>query len=262
MVEYKSFIVDNFGNLGEVFTPDEFVEKMKENLSKNKFRADNSRLVFSVCPDDINRLRERRTVEQALKNVYGGEFHLGSLAAFPVAGLPGLVAASHHAPDNKEGGVMKSGNLLIFLSPHVGLIDEGGLTLGKITRPGQERVTSACGAMMGFFNELITFKESRDFQPACDGALDSMKKILYTNLLGGYATELDALLAEPDYNRRVIHLTRINLTSVLEKTRELVKVFLDTTAYSGRICLVHGITINTPGDDYFVMNGIDYFDGS
>lgn len=99
-------------------------EHYKEDLTKMLFAT-------SVCADDIN-------VSTDFRRVLTRPFTLGGLGGIPFAGLTGMVAFSHHIPDN--------GSAFIFYGPHIGITDEG--ELGKMRRPGQAALSNSCGALM------------------------------------------------------------------------------------------------------------------
>lgn len=107
-------------------------EKYLEYLSEH-YKEDLKKMLFatSVCADDIN-------VSTDFRRVLTRPFTLGGLGGLPFAGLTGMVAFSHHIPDN--------GSAFIFYGPHIGITDEG--ELGKMRRPGQAELSSSCGALM------------------------------------------------------------------------------------------------------------------
>ena len=99
-------------------------DQYKEDLKKMLFAT-------SVCADDIN-------VSTDFRRVLTRPFTLGGLGGIPFAGFTGVVAFSHHIPDN--------GSAFIFYGPHIGITDEG--ELGKMRRPGQAGLSNSCGALM------------------------------------------------------------------------------------------------------------------
>lgn len=107
-------------------------EKYLSYLSDH-FKEDLKKMLFatSVCADDIN-------VSTDFRRVLTRPFTLGGLRGIPFAGLTGMVAFSHHIPDN--------GSAFIFYGPHIGITDEG--ELGKMRRPGQAELSNSCGALM------------------------------------------------------------------------------------------------------------------
>lgn len=105
-------------------------EQYQEDLKKMLFAT-------SVCADDIN-------VSTDFRRVLTRPFTLGGLGGIPFAGFTGMVAFSHHIPDN--------GSAFIFYGPHIGITDAG--ELGKMRRPGQASLSNSCGALMLALNRL------------------------------------------------------------------------------------------------------------
>lgn len=85
----------------------------KEDLKKMLFAT-------SLCADAIN-------VSTDFRSVLTRPFSLGVLGGILFARFTGMVAFSHHIPDN--------GSAFIFYGPHIGITDEG--EPGKMRRPGQ-----------------------------------------------------------------------------------------------------------------------------
>ncbi len=85
----------------------------------------------SMCCDDVNAIQYPPRAFDML-----GPFHMGGLDGYPFAGLTGMGAFAHHVPE--EGAVV------IFYAPHIGVTKAG--ELGKISRYGQGKLSSCCGA--------------------------------------------------------------------------------------------------------------------
>jgi hypothetical protein len=252
---------NDYGKWGKVFTLNNFMEEVNKNLSGNDLKKNNSRLVFSICPDDINRLEERETVENTLKKEYNGEFHLGGLGAYPIAGVSGITAASHHPPDNIMDRGRKNGNLIFFISPHFGLIENGNFTYGKVIRPGQEKITSSCGAMMGFLDQIKQEGSPKNFKIATDEKnTDPTRIVLHRELINNYAKELSDILALENENQQVIDLFKVNYDLVMNKVKEMINEFLEKEKehFKGNIALIGGITVNIPTKDHFILKEISY----
>ncbi len=244
---------NDFGKWGTVYDVEGLVKRIGSDLGALGFTVESSRLVFSVCPDDINRLHERKTVEGGLTAKYNGDFHLGSLAAYPISGVTGMAAASHHAPEKHEHGTCVEGNLIFLTSPHVGVLPGVKLAYGKITRPGQEHVTAACGAMMGFLKALKEKKSCKGLDINLDDPLDMARQIIFCELAKRYGTELDAILKINDEGKQVVELAKINHKLVDESIKKMLHTFLSKNHCENHIAIVSGITINAPGEDYFVL---------
>ncbi|HUY00468.1 MAG TPA: hypothetical protein VMV49_12990 [Candidatus Deferrimicrobium sp.] len=252
----------DFKNWGNVYSVNDFIEVVKKSLGANNFNKDNSRLVFSVCSDDVNRLEGIETVENALTKEYNREFHLGGLGAYPIGGVSGIIAASHHPPDNLKKGDRNQGNLIFFISPHMGLIEkEGDFIFGKIIRPGQERITAACGVMMEFLVQLVKSGNLKNLKVLSDDLdIEPTRTILYQELINKYSNELNEILMYKDKNQQIIELFKLNYTAVKNKLDQMIEAFLkkETDHFQGNIAVVGGITLNTR-EDYYLFPGKDYF---
>lgn len=259
MDKFIEQIQNDFGKWGKIYNLKDLIPEIKKSLSGHDFKRKNSRLVFSVCPDDINRLFERDTVENALKKQYNGEFHLGGLGAYPIGGVAGLTAASHHVPDNIVNGKRKKGNLILFISPHTGLRMDEIYIYGEIIRLGHVKPTSSCGAMMGFLNQLKQYNNPREFNiPEDEINIDSTRVVLHRELINNHSDILSKVLEMKEKNQQVIALTKLNYDLVMEKTKLIIKKFLEKESFKGNIVIIGGITINLLKSDEFILKKIVY----
>lgn len=248
----------DWGNLLDI---SEFIDKVSSELSEQGFENGNSRLVFSVCPDDVNRLQDLNTIENSLTDEYNNEFHLGGLGAYPMGGVSGIIAASHHPPDRLVNGGRKGGNLIFFISPHMGLIEKENYIYGKIIRPGQEKVTSSCGAMMGFLDALKKAGSPEDFEITPDpNTVDPTRTVLHSELISNYSDWLNKILQMDDTNDQVIDLFKLNYDLVMNKAEEMIEEFLELEGdhFEGDIAVIGGITLNTVSGDYFMLKEIKF----
>ncbi len=247
----------DFGEWGSVlsasslFTQDDSPFK---RISSKGFTKENSRLVFCVCSDDINRLEERTTIENAVKKVYNGEFHLGTLAAYPIGGATGITAGSHHAPEKAPEGGHKHGNLIFVICPHIGLtITETEILYGQILRPGQHKLSNCCGAMMGFLKSLRHAKSICDVEPVKGDENDPAKTLLFKGLLEDFAEDVDEMLQLFEMNSTIIASAKINYALVLKRFKEMLRIFNEKEHFSGHYAIIGGLTINTVKEDYFIF---------
>ncbi len=245
-----------FGKWGKVYDVDEFIFQVTSELQKHEMYADNSRLVFSVCPDDINRLNTRKTVENALIKEYNGNFHLGSLAGYPACGITGAVAASHHAPEALVGSRMEEGNLIFFVSSHIGLVSDKEITFGKVLRPGQHAASNSCGAMCGFLKALNEGKVVPGQPIEADEEDDDVKVILFNKLLTEYKQEITEIKALNSENEKLVRLAQVNLALNMKHAQSIVNRLKSKHHFEGAIAIIGGITINTQRHDYFVLHDL------
>jgi hypothetical protein len=251
----------NYGDWGKILTTSEFMETVTRELAEHNYKKQNSRLVFSVCPDDVNRLTSLNTIENVLKDKYDGEFHLGGLGAYPMGGVSGIVAASHHPPDNIINGERKGGNLIFFISPHFGVIEIEKYIYGKIIRPGQEKITDSCGAIMGFLNILKEAGETNRFQIAGDpNNIDPTRTVLHSELINNYSEELNEILDINNKNEQVLDIFKLNYDLVINKIENMIRDFLkiEKEHFMGNIALIGGITVNKSSGDLFILREIIY----
>lgn len=103
------------------------------NLLAREYKTNLKKMLFatSLCSDDVN-------VSTDFRKVLNRPFSMGGLGGLPYSGLTGMVAFSHHIPDN--------GDAFIFYGPHIGITDDG--ELGRMRRVGQKKLTNSCGALM------------------------------------------------------------------------------------------------------------------
>lgn len=258
MDKYVKELENHFEKWGEILSPKETINHITENLSDHGFAKENARLVFSVCPDDINRLAERKTIENMLTREYNSEFHLGGLGAYPIGGVAGLTAASHHPPDRKINGARKDGNLILFLSPHMGLVENSEFHYGKIVRLGQKKKTAACGALMGFFAQLEQAGSLEQFNITADSTTDPSKLILYQTLVKEYDSELRDILALENEKHQIASLFKLNHTLVNDKAKVIIDQFLKHEDFEGDLGIISGLTVNTVKKDYFILKELKY----
>lgn len=256
MSNYFEKVKQDFGDWGQLKTVGDFMVDFKKNLSENNFQKENSRLVFSVCPDDVNRLQEIETIENAITKEYNGEFHLGGLCGYPMSGVSGIIAASHHPPDSIINGERKHGNLIFFISPHMGIAEN---TYGKIIRPGQEKMTSSCGAMMGFLEQLKKAGDPSNFKvESSENNTDPSRLTIHNDLINNYSQELKEILSIENQNQQIINLFKLNYDMVMNKANQMIKEFLEKEKehFKGNLIIFSGITINIPEKDLFMMKDV------
>lgn len=261
MPEFKDKIRIEFGEWGQVLNVGEFIEEIKKVLDPSEFNSDNSRLIFNVCSDDCNRLAERETIEKALTKIYGREFHLGGLAGYPFGGISGIVTASHHVPDIvcSDSQQIRKGNLIFFISPHLGLIKKEDFYYGRIIRPCQQRPTGCCGTMMGFLSDLKQVGKADKFIVTYEvNNLDPTRAILHDILINEYPNQLDKILALDDVNMQIIKLTILNYELIVKQISKIIDEFLkrEKEFFQGKIAIISGITINSPTRDFFILKEI------
>merc|ERR1719433_1793939 len=94
----------------------------------------------STCPDEINHMD--CSLGAYMQQDWGECFQMGGIGGCPYVGKEGYNVLVSHVPDD--------GNVLIMFGPHVGISPDG--EVGKFSRVGQSKLSTACGAAIAAFN--------------------------------------------------------------------------------------------------------------
>ncbi|MDY0002965.1 MAG: hypothetical protein RBU30_16820 [Polyangia bacterium] len=117
------------------------------------FDAPNTIACVGVCRDEIT----RPFVDQ-VHAIWGEAFNFSSLGAMLFLGKTGFTAAIHHAPDASA-----ISRYVFFAMAHIGVDAEGAI--GFCSRPKQQRLSRACGALVTFHKELSERKVRLELDP-------------------------------------------------------------------------------------------------
>jgi hypothetical protein len=117
---------------------------------------------------------------------WGPHFAIGSLGGLVLAGTSGIAAAVGHAPDQ---GLRR---FVLYCVTHVGIDNDG--TVGRVRRPGQLRPSAACGALVGFRNELQSGELRLEYDRT-DPEMSLLRTRLAPGVLRGGVPDLLALTA-------------------------------------------------------------------
>ncbi len=120
----------------------DFVASSRVAAAAQGFQPDNTLACIGLCRDEIC-----VPFSDALQAVWGRSFSFASLAGAVLPGKTAFGAFLHHAP--VEGGRHR---IALFGFTHIA-IDADGVP-GPCERPGMDRVSNACGALVGFHGEL------------------------------------------------------------------------------------------------------------
>ena len=121
-------------------------------------------LADSLCSDDINSIQYPTEASKFL-----GPFKLGGLDGFPFTGVTGMGAFASHVPN--EGAVV------IYYGPHIGISSDG--SIGQISRFGQDKQSSCCGAAKGALKKLTDGTIVADDLRDMDFQMSTIEQILY-----------------------------------------------------------------------------------
>ena len=122
---------------------DDFITWSEWALMRVGFRPSNTLAIVGVCRDEL-----MAGADDAIADVWGRPFQVGSLAAMVFLGRTGVQAALGHVPG--EDGRHR---FVVFCLPHIGIDDTG--TVGRVQRRGMYRASSACGALAAFRTQLL-----------------------------------------------------------------------------------------------------------
>ena len=186
------------------------------------FTRGNTRFGEGGCCDEIN-----EPEYLFLQEVWGKRFKFGGLAGYCHAGRTGLSAVSQHVPE--ENGKK---NLLLVGGPHIGY---DGNEWGKVPRPGQRELTTACGSLIAALSAGPEPLRAKTPDP-----LDLQQQ------------KVESLVLE--YFQSASGPSLIGATQFVceTATRDLLALARDTqTGFGGQIAVISGVTINTEHGNFF-----------
>lgn len=221
MVEWKERVKKEFPS---AIPFSDLFDNTRIPLEKLGLTPENTLFANATCRDEINQ-RDIRV----FGDYWGENFDLSGLGGIPSAGLTGFSAYSHHVPDG--------GKLFILYGPHIGVNEKG--ELGKITRHGMKHETSSCGALIAFHKKIC---EDENYEPTHD-PLDSEQALLERGLL----PHVRDILSSDDQIKTLTDSAYVVIDNMMGQ-------IIEKNGYKGKIVLLGGVIINTPGHDP------DYFD--
>ncbi|MEO8339230.1 MAG: hypothetical protein ABI604_05840 [Nitrospirota bacterium] len=214
----------------EAIPQDRFVARSYEELHRHGFRAENTIAFACVCRDEIT-----LPLVEDIQRTWGEVFIFSSLGGMLTLGKTGFLAAQQHAPI--EGGRER---YVYYALPHIAIGAQG--ELGVYYRPGREKASHACGALVAFHHELA----SRSLQLALDP--DDLEQSLLKQQLLRKLRYGDV----PD----LLALTKIAHAVILEELERMVHLTVDPTRSDYGVFT--GIQIHAPEARHFVWPGAAY----
>jgi len=160
---------------------------------------------------------------------YWGEcFPMGGIGGAPYVGKTGFGAFSNHVPDG--------GNVLILFGPHMAVSECG--QLGKITRAGQSKLSTACGAVLAAYDWASKAEQDPDFD-----ASDVQQWWLKQKI----AKQYEHIKASKEPMEALIRVA-------YESTKEKLLSIVNNDYGTGHLVIVGGIQINlgAPFEDHFL----------
>jgi hypothetical protein len=176
--------------------------------------------VVSVCRDEL-----MIAFIQGVVARWGPPFLMGGLGGLTFAGRSGLLAAAAHAPD------VSPPRYLLYVLAHVGVSEAG--VVGEGARPGQERLSHACGALAHYHHELVSGTVPAEPDPQ-DVEMGVLRR------------RLRPLLPQ-DHLPDMLELTLLVEHASLE---DLTSVAAFTGHARGMVALFAGIVVHAPSGDY------------
>lgn len=203
-----------------------FIEESYTWLNRLGFTMENTLACVGRCRDEVT-----NTLLYLVRAKWGEAFDFASLGGLFFAGKTGLGAAIAHAPT-----IYGRPRYLFLLMPHIGITQAG--EIGKMLRPGQEKNTTACGALVAFQHEIAS------------GSLDlTMDKIdieqsLLKNRLANRLGE-----GVPDLK----DLTELARQTALNDLEAAIKQVVDPT--TADYAVLTGVQIHGPYGENFISPG-------
>jgi hypothetical protein len=215
----------------ESIPQDLFVARSYEELHRQGFLAENAIAFACVCRDEIT-----LPLVEDIQRTWGEAFIFSSLGGMPILGKTGFLAAQQHAPID-EGGIER---YVYYALPHIAIGPQG--EFGVYFRPGRQKASHACGALMAFQHEL----ESRSLKLAPDPD-DIEQSVLKRHLLRKIRYgDVPNLLS----------LTKIAHAVILEELERMIQLTVDPTRSDYGVFT--GIQIHAPEGRHFVWPGAAY----
>lgn len=217
---------------------EEFVARSFEWLQPFGFRADNTIAFASVCRDELT-----LSLVELIEKTWGEAFIFSSLGGMLTLGKTGFLAAQHHAPI--EGGRER---YVYYALPHIAIDVQG--TLGNYYRPGRQKASHACGALVAFQTELADGALQLALDPD-DMEQSVLKQRLLPRIRYGDVPDL-------------LSLTRIAHAVILEDLERMIQLTVDPGrsdygVFTGiQIHVPEGRHIVWPGAAYAVKNGTKF----
>lgn len=175
----------------------DFIAETADRLGREGFSNHNTIACVAVCRDELT-----RPFFSDVEQVWGSAFSLAGLGGMVTAGRTGLTAAIHHAP--LDDGRLR---FVIYAMAHIAVDADG--TVGRVERPGIPRPSSACGALVGFRDELRGGTLDVEFD-----RFDAEQSLLKHRLLPliGYGSVPD-----------LVDLTKVAAVAIDEDLRQIVR---------------------------------------
>jgi hypothetical protein len=211
-----------------------YVAALSTALGDLGFDSENTLACVGTCRDELC-----QPLHGAIELAWGEAFNFSGLGGLLSLGRTGFDAALNHSPlDGRHA------RMLYLVMPHVA-VDHLGI-IGHCDRPGRTAVSTACGALMAFQEELRENRLSLTVDP-----LDLEQSILKQRLLERLAhNHLPSLV---EITRAAYDISRLDLRRMIEHTVDPTRT--DWAVLTG--IQIHGPDAEWiwPGESYVVVDG-------
>jgi len=207
-----------------------FIVGSYEALHRHGFRAENTIAFASVCRDEVT-----LSLVEDIEKTWGEVFTFSSLGGMLTLGKTGFLAAQQHAPieDGRE-------RYIYYALPHIAIDAQG--EFGNYYRPGRQKVSHACGALVAFQRELANGALELALDPD-DLEQSILKQHLLRKLKYGDVPDL-------------LSLTRIAHAVIVEELERMIRLTVDPLRSDYGVFT--GIQIHAPEGRHFVWPGTAY----
>lgn len=172
------------------------------------------------------------------ETLYTHSFLLSSLAGMLFLGVTGMKAAVSHAPFDKEGRQ----RFVFFAFPHIGISEKG--ILGEVERPGHEKPSTACGALVHLHEELKEEFLHFELDPSdVEYSLLKQRLVRRMPLFSGKVPSIR-------------ELTELTHQAILEDLERLIHQVVEPE--KADYAVLTGIQIHSPGGASYIWEGEMY----
>lgn len=201
---------------------EDYVKRTYDACLEHGLVSEKTLAMVGVCRDELT-----DGLTEPIRAAWGSPFRMSGLAGMLFLGQAGLRAAQHHAP-----GADGRRRYVVYAMPHIGIDDTG--RIGYVNRPGQDLITTACGALQGFRGELESGQVYSEIDPY-DLEMSLMRQRLLRSIPYGTVPTIAELTT----------ITRDVILDDLGRTAARMHSWRDAD-----IAVFSGIQIHTPDGDY------------
>mmetsp|Transcript_22805 Transcript_22805/g.54572 ORF Transcript_22805/g.54572 Transcript_22805/m.54572 type:complete len:407 (-) Transcript_22805:175-1395(-) len=212
---------------------DDFLFRVEMALSAFGFDGENSIALVNLCRDEATNVFRNK-----IEEIYPLMFNITGLGGGVTCGVTGLKAGLSHAPESPSG----KKRYIFFACPHIGIDSNGGI--GNIARPGQSKISCACGAMAGALGQfkadgLEAFVEKPGVHTPLDPEFSILKQSLARRIMqeSKKVDELD-----------LVELTKIGDRTITAELERLVQKAVNPE--EADYAIITGVQIHNTGMEF------------